>query len=274
MASGLYVKLDASYEDDEKIIQAGEKAELLYVRSLCLVKRILSDGFVSDAHLPKFGLTSVNQRARKLAEVGLWDRDDGRGGYWIRAWPKHNRSAEDVKAQQAKAQADAVLGNHRRWHQDTPSPDCPHCEDAPDTPPDPPSESLPESGTRSGSVSPETEALPEAQADTEAPLPPDGGDADASNGQRSRDYLFEAVVEACAVDMEHLTKPERGKVNKAVKDLREAGASPEGVRARARNYRERWPEVDLTPTGLANNYSKLGTKPPGGQRLTGLAEVF
>lgn len=104
--------------------------------------------------------------------------------------------------------------------------------------------------------------------------PPDGEDAAASNGQRSRDYLFEAVVEACAVDMEHLTKPERGKVNKAVKDLREAGASPEGVRARARNYRERWPEVDLTPTGLANNYSKLGTKPPGGQRLTGLAEVF
>lgn len=96
MAGLLYVKLDASYPDDEKIILAGEKAELLYVRGLCLAKRILSDGFIADAHLPRFGLQGVEARARRLCQVGLWRRDDDAGGYWISSWLKHNPSAGQV----------------------------------------------------------------------------------------------------------------------------------------------------------------------------------
>ena len=105
MAGTLYVKLDASYDDDEKIILAGEKAELLYVRGLCLAKRILSDGFISDAHLPKFGLSGVAARAMRLCEVGLWERDDDARGYWIVSWLKHNRSAEQVQEVKEKRRA-------------------------------------------------------------------------------------------------------------------------------------------------------------------------
>lgn len=166
MSGTLYVKLDASYPDDPKIIEAGEKAEVLYVRSLCLAKRILSDGFVADAHLPRFGLSSVNQRARKLCEVDLWRRDDQAGGYWITAWLKHNRPAAEVQEQTSKAKADAVLGNHRRWHSENPSPDCPHCFTPPDEPPDPPPDDEPESGTRSSTRSPEHSTAQHSTADS------------------------------------------------------------------------------------------------------------
>lgn len=93
---GIYVKLDANYEHDPKIIEAGERAEILYVRCLCLAKRTLSDGFISDSQLGRFGLTRVQSRVNRLQSVGLLARDDERNGWWIVSWMKHNKSASEV----------------------------------------------------------------------------------------------------------------------------------------------------------------------------------
>jgi hypothetical protein len=129
MARTLYVPLDVNYADDEKIILAGERAELLYLRALCLAKRILSDGVVADAHLPRFGLAGVGARARKLVDVGLWERVEG--GYRIVAWARHNKSAAEVEAGQQEKSHGGLLGAHNRWHRDEPSPDCPLCHPSP-----------------------------------------------------------------------------------------------------------------------------------------------
>ena len=42
--SGLFVPLDVEYDSDDKMIEAGPMAELLYVRGMAFAKRTGSDG--------------------------------------------------------------------------------------------------------------------------------------------------------------------------------------------------------------------------------------
>jgi hypothetical protein len=69
-------------------------------------------------------------------------------------------------------------------------------------------------------------------------------------------------VEVCG---EPATKSERAAYNRALKELREANATPEEVRRRAGAYRSRWPRVSLTPSALAKHWGALGRpeRPPG-----------
>jgi hypothetical protein len=78
--------------------------------------------------------------------------------------------------------------------------------------------------------------------------------------------LFTALVEVCGLDPP-LTKHEGGRVGTAAKQLVEIGASPSDVHDRAKAYRKRWPDIDLTPTGLTANWgqvvsSRNGSRPP------------
>ncbi|MEN6301702.1 MAG: hypothetical protein ABFD96_03215 [Armatimonadia bacterium] len=59
------------------------------------------------------------------------------------------------------------------------------------------------------------------------------------------------------------TTSERGRWNHAVKELRDAGATPADIEARSVEYRRRWPKVEFTPTGLAANWGTLGTPRTG-----------
>ena len=75
--NGSYAPLSAHYYKDDRIDEAGERAEVLYVRGLAFCAEILSDGFISDRQLKHVGvgLPGVDQRAKMLVKVGLWDRD-------------------------------------------------------------------------------------------------------------------------------------------------------------------------------------------------------
>lgn len=75
---------------------------------------------------------------------------------------------------------------------------------------------------------------------------------------RKPDEVWDAVIEACGLDVSQLTKSARGATNRAVKELRDVGASPDGIKARAQVHRRRWPNAELTPTSLAKNYAQLG----------------
>lgn len=188
----LYVKLDTSYADDEKVILAGERAEVLYVRSLCLAKRILSDGFIADAHLPRFGLPSHAARAKKLCEVGLWRRDDAAGGYWIVSWLKHNPSAREVDRKRSKASEDGALGNHRRWHveEGQPNEECDFCREegrVGDVGAEPSPDRQPDSGTGSGTRSPETESESESESEKTLSDAASGADPVSRFGQQPVD---------------------------------------------------------------------------------------
>lgn len=115
----LHVQLDVDYYDDPKIIDAGEKAELLYVRGLAFCKKNWrADGFISDGQVTRSvggGLAGLQARAKRLVEVGLWERVDddlfGNGkGYRVTAWLKRNPSAAEIETKR-RADSDRKRGN-------------------------------------------------------------------------------------------------------------------------------------------------------------------
>lgn len=93
------------------------------------------------------------------------------------------------------------------------------------------------------------------------PLPPLAADAakDAGNS-RPRDELWDALT--AELGSPPATRSERGRWNKAVKELREAGATPADVKSRCVVYRRRWPGVSLTPTALSSNWGSLAAAAP------------
>ena len=73
------------------------------------------------------------------------------------------------------------------------------------------------------------------------------------------DPLFEAIVEVCYHrPHQEITDDERGRVNKALPQLRKIKADAAGVRARFEEYRQRSPEYPFTPQTLTKNWSDLG----------------
>jgi hypothetical protein len=65
------------------------------------------------------------------------------------------------------------------------------------------------------------------------------------------------------------TASERGKRNKALKELREIGATPDGLLDRIQWWRREWPDVSCTATGLVANWSVLAGTPTGSRALAG-----
>lgn len=100
---GSYAPLSATYYRDDAVLEAGEKAELLYVRGLSFCAEAVSDGFISDRQVVAavgIGMRDANKRAERLVQVGLWERVDG--GYVVRSWLKWNKSAEEIGRAQRK----------------------------------------------------------------------------------------------------------------------------------------------------------------------------
>ena len=107
---GPFAPLAAFYADDEKIMEAGEDAELLYVRMLAYAARTpLTEGWISDrVVVSRLGIlprdagngagtvpgTDAGSRAGVLERVGLIERE--RAGWRIVSWLKWNRSAAEM----------------------------------------------------------------------------------------------------------------------------------------------------------------------------------
>lgn len=117
---GAYAKLLANYASDDAIIDAGEDAELLFVRGLAFCATSDADGYITDAQVTRYvgaGMRDAAKRARRLAEVGLWERVDG--GYVVRSWLKIHDSTAEKGRQRAKdrerkkAAADSAASSER-----------------------------------------------------------------------------------------------------------------------------------------------------------------
>lgn len=70
-------------------------------------------------------------------------------------------------------------------------------------------------------------------------------------------------MDVCGINPTEITTSKRGAYNRAVKELRQVGATPSQIRQRVREYHRRWPDVSLSPTAFANRYAELGSRPPG-----------
>ena len=76
---------------------------------------------------------------------------------------------------------------------------------------------------------------------------------------RPADPLWDTMLAVCRIDSRTITGSERGRINKALKDLREVGATPAELESKAAAYRKKYPEVAMTPTALAANWSQLAS---------------
>lgn len=137
---GAYAKLLANYASDDAIIEAGEPAELLFVRGLAFCATSDADGYITDAQVVRYvgaGMRDALKRADRLAIVGLWKRVDG--GYMVRAWTKIHETAEDKgrrrKADRERKRKDAIPSDVDADSETTSAriPDGIHAEGAPES---------------------------------------------------------------------------------------------------------------------------------------------
>jgi hypothetical protein len=98
-------------------VEAGEKGVALDIAGMAYAGKHLTDGFISDNVLP--GLYPPLKQPRKVAnhlvEVGRWERDDARRGFWIHDYLEHNFSAEEAAERRAKQTDRGTRGAAARW---------------------------------------------------------------------------------------------------------------------------------------------------------------
>jgi DNA-binding Lrp family transcriptional regulator len=79
----------------------------------------------------------------------------------------------------------------------------------------------------------------------------------ARRSSRERDLLFEAMVDATGQDAKRLTASERGRINKALKDLRAVDATPDQIRKAATRWATTYPGARITATAIAANWTTI-----------------
>jgi len=122
-----WAKLDDGYATHPKVIQAGVRGLALDVAGMAYAARHLTDGFIADGVLA--GLYPPIKQARRVAErlveVGRWQRDDERQGWWIHDYLSHNFSAEATAKKKAVDRERATRAAEKRWANErrTPKPE-------------------------------------------------------------------------------------------------------------------------------------------------------
>jgi len=75
--------------------------------------------------------------------------------------------------------------------------------------------------------------------------------------ERPRDVLFETVADVCGYNLKALTKTARGRLNAAVKELRDIQADPDQIVRFARRWKQTYPDATLTPQAITGNWAAL-----------------
>lgn len=86
-----WVRLDESFPEHPKVIEAGPIAAWLHVRAIAYCNRQLTDGFLLHAVVKSMNGTAS---AKVLVKVGLWK--PVRGGYEIHDYLEYQPSRQDV----------------------------------------------------------------------------------------------------------------------------------------------------------------------------------
>lgn len=74
---------------------------------------------------------------------------------------------------------------------------------------------------------------------------------------RKADNLFDTLAKACGINVTQLTGSSRGQLNKAVKELRDIGATSDQITDKANAYRRQYEKAALTPLALVKHWPAL-----------------
>lgn len=138
-----WVKLDDAMPHHPKVMAAGVQGFALDVAALCYANKHMTDGLILRGALPAVlpSLPNPKKWAARLVEVGRWEQVDE--GWRISGYEEYQPTKAEQKAKLQSLSDRGVLGNHRRWHVDSPSPDCPYCNRRSDSDANPPSRPVP-----------------------------------------------------------------------------------------------------------------------------------
>ena len=97
---GTWAALSSRYYLDDKIIQVGVQAEVIYVRSLAFCAASATDGWLSVGQTSALcrGVRGQRRAIVALTSAGLWEHDAQRGGYRVVNWLKWNYATEAISA--------------------------------------------------------------------------------------------------------------------------------------------------------------------------------
>lgn len=111
-----YIPLDCRVFDDDKIIEAGERAAFLYLNILCAIKLDGADGTITRLKISRLHVDKWQQRVDKLVSVGLLlkldDLDSDQQTYLIPSWSRWNLLQHEVD----KRRANARIAAETRWN--------------------------------------------------------------------------------------------------------------------------------------------------------------
>lgn len=123
----LFVQLDVNWVDNPKLIRAGLDGAGLHAITMCLAKRLNTDGWVDELLLRRYGGTT--KLIARLVELGLLEQH----GTEVRPndWLDRNPSQAAIDAVRASKAEAAKEGNHKRWRHSGPVTDCAKCNPEP-----------------------------------------------------------------------------------------------------------------------------------------------
>ena len=79
--------------------------------------------------------------------------------------------------------------------------------------------------------------------------------------EKPRDYAFEAMVEVTGADISQLTNDERGRINRALKELRvfieDSYVLADAIHEHAKAWKIVYPDIAITPQALTGNWSSI-----------------
>lgn len=99
-----WIKLDDTFCDHPKLVQAGPTAGWLYICGLTYSSRNLTDGFIPAGMVRRLAdIDDSGAVAEELVNAGLWHETTG--GFLIHDYADHQRTSAEIEDQRASARA-------------------------------------------------------------------------------------------------------------------------------------------------------------------------
>jgi hypothetical protein len=107
----LYVPLEVSFFDDDRILAVSESAVILYLKMCVKAKSMGTDGMLTINQMGTLNDRAWIKRLSELERVELVSTNADRDKFFINAWLNHNDSADELARKRA---ADAERKRKRK----------------------------------------------------------------------------------------------------------------------------------------------------------------
>jgi hypothetical protein len=250
-----WARLDDGFHDHPKVDGLSLAAVGLY--TLCLTwahrhrKTAAVQGHITDARVAKVAGKQGAKLAGELVTSGLWEIEENLGGFVIHDFADYLPKERDPDERREAGRR----GAKKRWEADSK-----------------PDGNLPSTSMASDSSRASARAFPSRPVPSHTQEAPQ--DPAPAKPTRERDEIWDTLLDACNIDPTNIPTSARGAYNRAVKDLRDIGATPGEIRRRAAIFRGQWRDVSLTPTALARRWSECDRPTSGSPAPSRNAQIL